>query len=127
MLQLLALIDHKYLSETGTLRPLDLAQKSQFFALDVISDLSFGKPFGFLTDDEDLYQYIAINDSAVPVMNMLQAMPWMTNVVYRWPMRLALPSDGDKVGFGRLMGFVVNLVLRFRPVFTRKWSLTSLT
>ena len=114
LLQLIALIDDKYLSHHGTLRPFDITEKSQFFALDVISNLSFGKAFGFLADDKDLYDYIAINDSAVPVMNLLQAMPWMTNVVYRWPMRLALPSDGDKVGFGRLMGFVIDLDLHFR-------------
>ena len=102
----MSLIDHKYISEPGSLRPMDLAAKAQFFTLDVISDVSFGAPFGFLAEDKDLFQYNEINASAVPVMNMLQAMPWLSNIVYRWPFRLALPSDGDNVGFGRLMGFV---------------------
>lgn len=104
LLQLVDLIDAKYLSENGLLCPFDLSAKAQFFALDVISDVSFGSAFGFLTEDRDLYQYLEINDSAVPVMNMLQAVPWLTNIVHRWPLRLALPSDGDRVGFGRLMG-----------------------
>jgi hypothetical protein len=104
LVQLTALIDAKYLSDHGSLRPFDLSSKAQFFALDVISDVSFGSAFGFLKEDRDLYQYIEINDSAVPVMNMLQAVPWLTNILYRWPLRLALPSDGDRVGFGRLMG-----------------------
>jgi len=104
LLKLVALIDAKYLSTPGSLRPFDLSTKTQFFALDVISDVSFGSAFGFLAEDKDLYQYLEINDSAVPVMNMLQAMPWLTGILYRWPLRLALPSDGDRVGFGRLMG-----------------------
>lgn len=111
----MSLIETQYVSEPGSLRPMDLAAKIQFFTLDVISDVSFGAPFGFLTEDKDLFQYNEINASAVPVMNMLQAMPWLSNVVYRWPLRLALPSDGDSVGFGRLMGvakFYVNARLR---------------
>jgi hypothetical protein len=102
--KLIALIESKYISEPGVLRPFELSTRSQFFSLDVISDLSFGKAFGFLTEDRDLFQYNEINNSAVPIMNMLQAMPWLSNVVYRWPFRLALPNDKDSVGFGRLMG-----------------------
>jgi len=102
--KLVDLIDAKYISESGTLRPLELSTRAQFFSLDVISDLSFGKAFGFLVEDKDLFQYNEINDSAIPIMNMLQAMPWLTNIVYRWPFKLALPSDQDNVGFGRLMG-----------------------
>lgn len=116
ILQLVSLIETQYVSEPGSLRPMDLAAKIQFFTLDVISDVSFGAPFGFLTEDKDLFQYNEINASAVPVMNMLQAMPWLSNVVYRWPFRLALPSDGDSVGFGRLMGVAKSYVnARLRP------------
>jgi len=86
------------------LKPLDLSTRSNFFALDVISDVSFGKPFGFLVEDKDLYNYIEITDSAVPMLSLLQAFPRITNVLYSWPLRLALPSTGDQVGFGRLMG-----------------------
>ncbi|KAK1833684.1 cytochrome P450 monooxygenase lolP1 [Podospora conica] len=116
ILQLVSLIDTKYISEAGSLRPMDLAAKIQFFTLDVISDVSFGAPFGFLAEDKDLFQYNEINASAVPVMNMLQSMPWLTNIVYRWPFRLALPSDGDNVGFGRLMSVAKSYVdARLRP------------
>ena len=103
--QLITLIDAKYISKPGgPLRPFDLCDKAQFFTLDVISAMSFGEAFGFLTEDKDLYQFLEINASAVPVMNFLLAVPWLTNFVYRWPLKLVLPSDGDSVGFGRLMG-----------------------
>ncbi|KAK5661800.1 hypothetical protein OQA88_9902 [Cercophora sp. LCS_1] len=101
---LIRLIDSKYLSTAGSLHPFDWSTRSHFFALDVISSLTFSKPFGFLTEDRDLYDYIEINDGAVPIMNMLGGMPWMTSIIHRWPLRLVLPSTGDKVGFGRLMG-----------------------
>jgi hypothetical protein len=104
LLRLVELIDAKYISDPGSLRPFDISTKAEFFALDVISYASFGSSFGFLTADKDLYQYLEISESAKPVMNMLGAMPWLTDILYRWPLRLVLPSDGDKVGFGRLMG-----------------------
>jgi len=116
--RLIALVDAKYVSSDGAFRPFDLSTKAQYFALDVISDVSFSQAFGFLAEDRDLYQYIEINNAAVPVMNMMQTMPWLAGIMYRWPFRLALPSDGDKVGFGRLMGYVP-LVLHLDVRFSR--------
>ncbi|KAK0667048.1 putative cytochrome P450 E-class, group I [Cercophora samala] len=95
LLNLVALIERKYVSSPGKLYPFDLCAKTHFFSLDVISDASFGEAFGFLVEDRDLHQFIEINDSAVPVMNFLQAVPSLTNIVYRWPFNLALPRDGD--------------------------------
>ncbi|KAM7201691.1 putative cytochrome p450 [Rhypophila sp. PSN 637] len=108
--QFLRLIEDKYLSKDDELRPLELTSKAMFFTLDVISEMSFGGAFGFLKEDKDLYQFIEINDSAMPVMNFLLAVPWLTNFVYRWPLKLALPSDGDHVGLGRLMGLAKGYV-----------------
>ncbi|KAM7216605.1 Cytochrome P450 [Rhypophila decipiens] len=108
--QLIRLIEEKYLSEDGELRPMELTSKTMFFTLDVISEMSFGEAFGFLKQDKDLYQFIEINDSAMPVMNFLLAVPWLTNFVYRWPLKLALPRDGDNVGLGRLMGLAKGYV-----------------
>lgn len=105
------LIETEYISEPGgPLRPFEFSSRSYFLTLDVISDMSFSESFGFLKEDKDLYQFLEINDSAVPVMNFLLAVPWLTNFVYRWPMKLALPSDGDQVGFGRLMGLAKGYV-----------------
>lgn len=74
--QLITLIDTKYTSKPGgPLRPLDLCDKAQFFTFDVISAMSFGKAFSYLTEDKDLYQFLEINASAVPVMNFLLAVP----------------------------------------------------
>ncbi|RBR15426.1 hypothetical protein FVER53590_09331 [Fusarium verticillioides] len=41
-------------------KPVDFGRRAQFFTLDVISDLAFGEPFGFLETDSDVYKYIQI-------------------------------------------------------------------
>lgn len=100
----MSLIDRKYISTISKSAPLDFAEKTQFFALDVIGDVSFGEPFGYLQQDEDLYQYNEINASSLPVMNIVSVYPWLGRIVHRWPFSLLLPHEEDQVGFGRLMG-----------------------
>lgn len=104
LLNFIRLIDRKYLSTTNKSRPVDFAEKSQFFALDVIGDVSFGEPFGYLSKDEDLYNYNEINASSLPVMNIVSVYPWLGRIVHRWPLSLLLPKEEDQIGFGRLMG-----------------------
>lgn len=104
LVNFIALLDSKYISTDQHTRPVDLAEKTQFFALDAIGDVSFGAPFGYLARDEDLYDYNAINASSLIVMDLVSVLPWLTNAVHRWPLSLALPREGDRVGFGRLMG-----------------------
>ncbi|KAK4228904.1 cytochrome P450 [Podospora fimiseda] len=110
LLKLVGLINDKYVSERNHLRPFDLTAKSHFLTLDMISSTSFGKAFGFLEEDKDLYSFLEITDSATPVMNLLAVVPMLTNLVYRWPMRLLLPNTGDRAGLGRLMGLAQGCV-----------------
>ncbi|SPJ72333.1 related to pisatin demethylase (cytochrome P450) [Fusarium torulosum] len=113
LLNFIRLIDRKYLSTTSEFRSVDFAEKTQFFALDVIGDVSFGEPFGYLSKDEDLYNYNEINASSLPVMNIVSVYPWLGRIVHRWPLSMLLPREEDQVGFGRLMGFA-NQIVRSR-------------
>ncbi|KAM5355339.1 hypothetical protein ACJ41O_001985 [Fusarium nematophilum] len=110
LLSFIALIDRKYISTASETRPVDMAEKTQFFALDVIGDVSFGAPFGYLARDEDLYRYNEINVSSLSVMNLVSVYPWLIKIVHRWPFHLLLPREEDQVGFGRLMGFATTFV-----------------
>ncbi|KAH7256395.1 cytochrome P450 [Fusarium tricinctum] len=110
LLNFIRLIDRKYLSTISESRPMDFAEKSQFFALDVIGDVSFGEPFGYLSNDEDLYNYNEVNASSLPVMNIVSVYPWLGRIVHRWPLSMLLPREEDQVGFGRLMGFATQIV-----------------
>ncbi|CZR62527.1 related to pisatin demethylase (cytochrome P450) [Phialocephala subalpina] len=54
------LLGTKYLSAGTKYRPVDFSSKAQYFTLDVITDIAFGKPFGNLAADEDLHHYIEL-------------------------------------------------------------------
>ena len=82
---------------------LKFSEKASFFTLDVIGDISFGSAFGFLSEDQDLWNYHRINAESMTIMNFLSTMPWLTDIAFSWPFRLALPRDGDQAGFGRLI------------------------
>jgi hypothetical protein len=105
--ELVKLIETKYISTPKDYRPIEFAHKAQYFALDVISSVGQGVPIGFLTEDKDLHQYIEINDGFMPVFNILVNMPWLSKVMQTWPLSAALPKDGDAVGFGRLITWVL--------------------
>jgi hypothetical protein len=104
ILQLMDLIDTKYISTPTEYRPIQFWRKASYFTLDVISDISFGDAFGFLPQDEDLYHYHQIHQDSMPMMNIVSTWPSLANVLYGWPFSLLLPKAGDQVGFGRLMG-----------------------
>ncbi|KAI0452658.1 cytochrome P450 [Xylaria acuta] len=112
ILALINLIDAKYLSAATEYRPVQFFEKASFFALDVIGDISFGAAFGYLSQDTDLHQYNQINDESLPLMNVLSTMPWLANILYKWPFSMMLPKEGDRVGFGRLMRLVNSIVDR---------------
>ncbi|GFP56527.1 cytochrome P450 monooxygenase ABA1 [Trichoderma asperellum] len=103
LLSFIDLLERKYVTSGSDVRPFDMAEKTQFFALDAIGDISLGQPFGYLDKDEDLYQYNEINTTSLPLMNVVSVMPALANIVHTWPLRLLLPKEGDQVGFGRLM------------------------
>ncbi|KAI3322643.1 cytochrome P450 [Xylariaceae sp. AK1471] len=110
ILKLVNLIDTKYLSTATEYNPAQFFQKISFFALDVIGDISFGRAFGYLSQDTDLYQYNKINDESLPLMNIMSTMPGLAKFLYKWPCSMMLPTEGDKVGFGRLMEFAKSCV-----------------
>ncbi|KAL7811228.1 cytochrome P450 [Trichoderma aethiopicum] len=106
------LLERKYVSSDSDVRPFDMAEKTQFFALDAIGDVSLGQPFGYLEKDHDLYQYNKINRTSLPVMNVVSVIPALASLIHTWPLRLLLPKEGDQVGFGRLMHFARSYVER---------------
>lgn len=97
------MLETKYTSAESEIRPVDMAEKIQFLALDIIGDISLGKPFGYLKQDRDLYNFNEINMSSLPILTFVSILPGIADVIHTWPFRLALPKEGDQVGFGRLL------------------------
>lgn len=84
---------------------MDFGQKGQFFTLDVISDLAFGRPFGYLNADDDVYDYIKITDDYFPAMIVMASIPALARLTQTRMFRGLLPKGTDKLGFGAFIGY----------------------
>ncbi|KAK4183986.1 Pisatin demethylase [Podospora australis] len=111
--RLIDLIERKYISTSTTYRPMDFGQKAQYFTLDVISDLAFGQPLGYLEKDDDVYDYIKITTASIPAMLTLGCVPTLANLLQSRFLRFLLPKETDKIGFGAFIG-VTNKVVAQR-------------
>ncbi|CZR60661.1 related to pisatin demethylase (cytochrome P450) [Phialocephala subalpina] len=85
-------------------RIMDLGEKGQFFTLDVISDLAFGKPFGYLAQDCDPFDYIKITEQYIPAMLVMANLPWLARLTHTRLFASAFPKESDKLGFGAFIG-----------------------
>lgn len=101
------LIERKYLSSDSVLRALDFGRISQYFTLDVITDIAYGKAFGYLPKDEDVYGYIETVEAVGPFLNFMSVVPALQKFLsMRWIRWLIGPSVKDKHGMGKLMASV---------------------
>ncbi|TID15189.1 cytochrome P450 [Venturia nashicola] len=94
-----------YISTATEFKPMDLARKAQFWALDVISDLAFNSAFGDVPEDLDKFDYIKTTEDGISAITMLSIFPH----VHRWIEQsrlidMLVPSAKDKTGFGRISG-----------------------
>ncbi|RDW80147.1 hypothetical protein BP6252_04785 [Coleophoma cylindrospora] len=113
---LIRLLEAKYLSTATIYKPVDFAQKAQFFTLDVISDIAFGKAFGYLDTDDDVFSYIKTTEDTIPVMILVGALPWLSQIIQSRLLKSLMPSDKDIYGLGRVMGVAKRVVSeRFGP------------
>jgi cytochrome P450 len=99
------LIERKYISFSAKTVPMDLGRASQYFTLDVISDLAFSHPFGDIPDDMDKFDYIKTTEEAIAPMAVLSSFPH----IHRWIeqsrlMDLLAPKAKDKTGLGPVVG-----------------------
>lgn len=101
--QLVRLIETRYLS-SDSFRPMDFGEKASFFTLDVISELAFGHAFGYLEHDRDVYDYLKISETFIPIAVALADVPSLADLLHSRILRGILPSESDKVGFGAFIG-----------------------
>lgn len=102
--KLVNLLENKYLSTSQHYRPVDFAQKIQFFTLDVISDLAFGQPFGYIEQDDDVFDFIKITKSFFPITLVMANIPAVVSLLHSRLFRGLLPKESDKIGFGAFIG-----------------------
>ncbi|KAK2051772.1 cytochrome P450 [Colletotrichum caudatum] len=112
---ILRLIDlvHSYVSED---KPFDFGLKAQYFTLDVITDLAFGKPFGDLASDSDVHEYIHTAEKNMPNVVVTAVLPWLLALLSSPLFRCLLPSDKDAIGLGKTIGIAKEVAAeRFGP------------
>lgn len=98
------LIEREYISEGAIYRPMDLARKAQYLTLDIIGDLAFGRDWGHIEQDSDVFEYIASTERSMPVMMLVTVFPGITRMFQSKLMRRFLPSEKDPHGFGKFIG-----------------------
>jgi cytochrome P450 len=98
-----SLLETKYLSTDGSFKPVDLARKVQYFTLDVISSLAFGKAFGYLEADTDLFGYIRTTESALPVVLATSFMPRFLRILQSPRLKWLMPAAREMVGIGTVI------------------------
>lgn len=98
------LIRRKYISAGTEFRPIDMATAVQYFTLDALSKVAYGKEFGYLAADSDLFDYVAEIQKLVPVIALAAEVPWVGRIVAS-PLFLKFfgPKTTDGKGFGRML------------------------
>ncbi|KAJ2998449.1 hypothetical protein NUW58_g314 [Xylaria curta] len=102
-------IDKNWLSFPGQTRPFDIARRVQFFTIDTITHVCFGRPMGFVESDTDKHDFIATIETQLPIVQHFSVFLSL-NTVLRWAAkvpslrRLVVPSSADKSGIGVVMG-----------------------
>jgi cytochrome P450 len=102
------LIERKYIStrDGGRTRPFEMGRRFSYFTQDAISAVEFGKPFGYLDEDDDFYGAIdALEGMLLPcaVMALIPPLLWVVTSPLCKPF---MPRKTDKHGVGRLLGVI---------------------
>jgi cytochrome P450 len=98
-----SLLESKYLSTDASFKPVDLARKVQYFTLDVISSLAFGRAFGYLEADADLFGYIKNTESALPTVLATSLVPWFLRVLQSPRLKWLMPAAREMAGIGTVI------------------------
>ncbi len=105
LLDYIKLLNDKYISSESSLRPVDFARVTQYLAIDIISDIAFGEPFGFIANDGDVHEYIETQRALLPVFEWFSTLPSLNRIIrIGWISRLVMPTPDDNSGLGKLMG-----------------------
>jgi hypothetical protein len=102
---------------------MDFGRKAQYFTLDIISDLSYREPFGYLATDSDLYDYIDTTEKVLTAALMVTIFPWL-NWLLRSPLlKAALPSEKDPLGLGKIIRLTHRI--RIQNIYLLETSITK--
>ena len=90
-------------AQTG--KPLDFACWAQWFVYDLVTQLGFGKPVGFVKQGKDVEGLIQSFHDMAPMAGLVAALPWLMNPILKNPLfkHYMMPKAGDNTGTGKIM------------------------
>lgn len=97
------------LSLPGQTRSYDIAKRVQFFTIDTITHVCFGRPMGFVEADDDKSEFIAIIESRLPIVLHFSVFLFLNSILRSVASitslrKAVVPSSADKSGIGVVMG-----------------------
>lgn len=102
--EFMTLLRTMYLSTKDNTRPVDWANVAQYFTLDTLSKVAFGKEFGCLAANSDIHDFMASSKSGMRFMTLCAELPWMRSILTsRLFLNIAGPKTTDLKGVGALM------------------------
>ncbi|PQE22872.1 pisatin demethylase protein [Rutstroemia sp. NJR-2017a BBW] len=104
-----ATVDQRWISSLGTTTSFEIARRLQFFTIDTITHICFGKPLGFVDSDSDQFNFIATIEQQLPIVQHFSVilrlntlLRWISDIpIFRW---MVVPSSADNTGIGLIMG-----------------------
>ena len=103
VLNLIALIRRKYISDSTVYNPVDFSHTAQYFTIDVITDIGCGRSFGDLLEDRDIHGYIQATEFGLRAGTFLGALGLTQLLQTEWIARSIMPSEKDAKGLGKLV------------------------
>lgn len=97
---LIRLLDKHVTEGGGGSRVIDMAQKVTYFALDTISTLAFGTPFGFVESDADKFRYIESTGQTVYLLVATALIPGVISIIQSPYIKWIAPSIKSMAGIG---------------------------
>lgn len=72
--------------------------------------MAYGKAFGYIASNSDVYDYIKTVEEALPAVMMITVLPWINSIMRLDIVQKYLPSERDPIGFGAIMSVVKQIV-----------------
>lgn len=106
ILTFMKVLERDHLSTDSETRVTDFALLCQFFTLDAISKLGFGKAIGHLELNADRFGYIKAIETMLPIITAVSASPLATAITdVSFTKKLLSPSPKDASGMGPLLRY----------------------
>jgi hypothetical protein len=103
IIQFIAQVDERFARNDATF---DFAVWANYYTYDVVSELAFGEPFGFVRTGSDVASLLEQYHAGIAYAIALAKIPTAQKMLAKIPgfHKLIVPKPTDKKGFGALMG-----------------------